>query len=503
MTVVSVAQRRAGLGRSLAAVASVVAVATSVVWFGSADCLRAFFHFDDYWVLQAASRIELDSIADLAAFFEPINGFLLYRPLSTLAYFFGLRMAFGHDPVAYHAVQMAFQVVNTVLVYSIADRILFTSRLPAVAVAVLYLTAPGHAIATCWNALFTMTGAAFFYFLGLWAWVGIDGRARGPLALLCFCATLLSSEHGVTFPLAVSAVTCLLYPRSSWRHGLWAQAAMHVLAAGYVIGKLYYVREILPNAALAPMARALALQGYAPQLDPAAAIGQLGTYLGFASGALYTVVAMGAWIKPPLGLALILAWVLATSAVLLDGRSRQPVRLVAFGLSLFGIALGPVLLLPNHVYSYYVGIAALGFALAVVGATGLLPRAVRQAATWLLIPLALAVYATTIGTVRQSEEFRFFRSFTTASARWLYSVSVATSMESTNEVVVPHDALTDMVFNRWEAHRVLLCARYDVRTAERLDIIPSAPRRAVILRPLDLPGGAQRPWAWLPRHCRR
>jgi hypothetical protein len=179
------------------------------------------------------------------------------------------------------------------------------------------------------------------------------------------------------------------------------------------------------------------------------------------------------------------------------------VRLVSFGLTLFGTALGPVLILPNHVYSYYIGTAAAGFSLALVGAVDFLPLRARRLCTWLLIPAALVVYAVTIGAVRQSEEFRFFRSFTTASARWLYSVTVATATERTNEVVVPQSAVTEMIFDRWEAHRVLLCAGYEVRTTERIEDVPPAPRRAVILRPLDLPSGEQRRWAWLPRRCPR
>lgn len=498
----SMAQRHGGIGRSLLAATAVAVAGCLVVWFGSADCLQAFFHFDDYWVLQAASRIQLNSLADLSAFFAPINGFLLYRPLSTLAYFFGLQLAFGHDPVAYHAVQMAFQVINAVLVYALADRIIFASRVPAAATAVLYLTAPGHAIATCWNALFTMTGAAFFYFLGLWAWVGIDGRSRGPLALLCFVAALLSSEHGISFPLAVSAATVLLYPRTSWRHGLWAQVTMYALAAAYVLAKLYYVRVVLPVSETDPMARAIALQGYSPQFDPATMVTQLATYLGFATGVLYPI-AEKAWVKWILGSAFIGTWMITTIAVLSGRLSSRPVRLVSFGLTLFGTALGPVLILPNHVYSYYIGTAAAGFSLALVGAFDFLPLRGRRLCTWLLIPAALVVYAVTIGAVRQSEEFRFFRSFTTASARWLYSVTVATATERTNEVVVPQSAVTEMIFDRWEAHRVLLCAGYEVRTTERIEDVPPAPRRAVILRPLDLPSGEQRRWAWLPRRCPR
>lgn len=467
----------------------------------SGACLDAFFHYDDFWVLRAADAIRVRHLADLLLFFQPVNGFLLYRPLSTVAYFYGLRLAFGHDPVGYHATQMGFQVVNALLVYGLADRLFYGARTSAIAAAVVYVTAPGHAIAACWNALFTMTGAALFYFVGLWVWVGVDGRLRGPLALLCFGATLLSSEHGISFPLAVTAATVLVYPRSAWRHAWWAQGLMYVVAAAYVAAKLYYVRVTVPGSIADPQVVALIQHGYAPQFDLLVALRNLGSYVSFAVAPLYRLSLSGDSIRMLLG---VLAWLLPWAAVMLgvlSGRLEgRAWRVTAFGLSLFGIALGPVLFLPTHVFSYYVGIAGAGLALAVVGGLTALTRG-AAATPWAIMVVAVVAQRLVAGQVLDSDEFRFFRSFTQASAAWLYTVDSATSMGNVDEVVMPIDGVTDMVFREGQAEKVLLCGRYTVRLVPDIGAIASQPRRLVVLRPLPLTRGAQRPWDWLRRAC--
>jgi hypothetical protein len=318
---------------------------------------------------------------------------------------------------------MAFQIINAVVVFVLADRIFFASRSLAAAAAIVYVTAPGHAIAACWNALFTMTGAAFFYFLGLSVWIGMDSRWRAPLTVLCFAGSLLSSEHGVTFPLAVAAATLLLYPRTAWRHGSWAQLLMLLAAGAYVFGKFYYMRVWLPQSEADPLVRAVIESAYRPQVSALVALGNLGTYVGFSLTALYDAVMILPWTHRVLGGVYLTLCCVGGIATMSSRSPSRALRGTTFGLVLFGIALAPVAFLPNHVYSYYVGIAAAGLAIALVGAIAFLTCGVRVA-PWCVIAVALLLYAGTITRVRQSEEFRFFRSFTTSSARWLYSFSV-------------------------------------------------------------------------------
>src|SRR5262245_51315826 len=118
---------------------------TALYVYSYRDCTDAFFHLDDFLILAAADRIEVRSPADLVQFFRPLPGSAMYRPLTTVGYFWVLRHCFGNDPTGFHVVQLGFQIVNALLVYGIAHA-LFVSPALALATAVVYATAPGHAL---------------------------------------------------------------------------------------------------------------------------------------------------------------------------------------------------------------------------------------------------------------------------------------------------------------------------------------------------------------------
>jgi hypothetical protein len=493
--------RRASLWRAGGTVVAVVVALTAFEVWTYKDCLRSFFHFDDFWVLAAAARVQPHSVRELLRIFEPIHGFLLYRPVSTVLYFFTLREAFGYDPTGYHATQIAFQMLNGVLVYAIADSVLF-SRPLAAAVALVYVTAPGHAIAACWIALFTMTGTTFFYFLAVWVWVRLDSRWRIPLTLLLFAAALLASEHAVSLPLTLTAASLLLAPQRDWGRTGRELAGFYLMGGGYVVAKLYYIRYGLADAFSDPAARAYAEAGYHVSLEPLSILQHLGRYCAFTVDLLYGRVE-----SDPSALVVgVLVALLAVGATVCVGSGRwsaRPLRVAAFGLDVFIIGLAPVLVLPAHIYSYYVGIAAMGMALAIVGFAHALPRLSRLT-PWAVVVLLLAVHVGSTATaVRGSEEFRFFRSFSDGAARWLYSLRLRAEVPNLDEVVLPATGLTDTVFNVGRAHQLFLCAGYRVRTVADINAVEPAMNRLILVHPDPLPQWAQpqKPWFWL-RPCR-
>jgi len=496
-----------------------VAVSVVLTWFEIwtySDCLGSFFHFDDFWVLAAAAHIPPHSLSQLWRVFEPIHGFLLYRPLSTVLYFFTLREAFGYDPVGYHAVQIAFQALNGLLVYAIADSILF-SRPLAAAAALIYVTAPGHALAACWVALFTMTGTTFLYFFAVWVWVRLDSRWRFPLTFLLFCLALLASEHAVSLPLTLTATSLLLTQRSGMgsqttpaagpghrkeaaRGGAarrtWRElAAFYLVGGSYVVAKLYYMRYGLAGAFPDPAARAYVEAGYHVSFEPVSILRHLGRYCTFTIDLLYDR-AQSDTAALFLGVCVVLVAAGATVAVAMDWRKARPLRVAAFGLDVFIIGLAPVLVLPEHFYSYYVGIAAMGMALAIVGVTAALPR-VSRLAPWVAVALIMAVHmGSTAMSVRASTEFRFLRSFSESAARWLYTLRQHADDAGVAEVVVPESGLTDLVFNTGKAHQLFLCADYQVVTAKDMRTVEPTKGRLILVQPDPLPSALKgsRPW---------
>jgi len=462
--------------------------------------LNSFFHYDDFWVLAAADRIDIRSPRDLTQFLAPVNGFLLYRPVSTLLYFYLLHQFFGYDPAGYHAAQIAFHIFNALLVYGIADR-LFLSHALALATALVYATAPGHAIAVCWMALFTVTGTAFFYFLALWVWMRLDSAWRVPITLTLFVVALLASEHAVSLPLVLTTAAIVLEPSPDWRRIAREQAIFYVIGASYVGAKLYYLRHWLPLDFPNPAGRAYVQAGYGISLNPLSVLRQLGQYVGFSIDCAYGLLGSEAWVLT-VGCLLAGLSALSTGCVVAGRWTTRPLRVATFGLDMFVLALGPVLLLPAHLYSYYVGIAALGMALALVGFARLLPR-LSVLGPWALVGALMVVHLVSTTTlVRRSEEFRFFDSFSLAAARWLFTMSVVAEHQRLDEVVVPQNGVTQMVFETGRAHEVFLCARYRVRMSDAIDAVESRPGRIIIPEPWLLPQ-PQGPglWGWLRRGC--
>lgn len=454
------------------------------------EALGGFFHLDDYWVLAGGARIRIHSPLDVGQLFRPTHGFVLYRPVSTLVYFHVLHALFGTDPVGFHAVHLGFHVVNAVLVYALAGRLL-GSRPFALATALVYAAAPGHALAAYWIALFTLTGTAFFYYLGLWAWFGIDGRWRIPVTLALFVVALLASEHAVSFPFALTLAALLLAPRADWRRLVREQAAFYVVLVTYLAGKVYAVGYLAAAVPPPDASQAYVWANYHMTFAPRSVLVMVGRYLAFGLGPLYDperaetqALALGAGV---VGLT-----VVSVACVLRRLWTARPLRVAAYGLALFLVALAPVAVLPAHLYSCYVGLAMLGLALALVGLAAAVPR-VPAVAVGLLVAAVVAVHVrVTVPHVRQSNELRYVDSFSSRAARWLFALSALPDAGTVEEVVVPTDQVTTMIFDLGEAQRVFLCAPYRVRLAPTIAAERPGPGRIV------LPG----PAAALPAGCR-
>jgi len=492
--------RRASPWRTWGTLAIAGLVLAAFYLWSYGDCIGTFFHFDDFWVLSAAAHIQTQSPWDVVQFFRPVHGFVLYRPVSTLLYFSLLHQLFGYDPTGYHATQIAFHIGNALLVYAIADS-LFLSRARALATALVYATAPGHAIAACWMALFTMTGTAFFYFLGLWVWLQIDSRWRVPLTLFLFCVSLLASEHAVSFPIVLTLAAVLLGPRCDWRRVVREQVVFYLIAAAAVAAKVYALRYNLAGAFPDPAAQMYVSAGYAITLNPLALLRHLGRYFGFSVDLAYRVAEQDVG-SLAVGAAVLAAAAIATVCVLTGRWTTRPLRIAAFGLDVFIVTLGQVLVLQAHLYSYYIGIAALGMSLALVAFASALPRWSVIAPATVVAALVTAHVLWTVTLVRHSDEFIFLNDFSRSATRWLYSVASLTEMQPVDEVVVPRNKLTALVFDVGEAHRLLLCARYRVRTAAQIDAEREEPGRLLLRRPIPF-AQVPRSWAWMHEACAR
>lgn len=464
------------------------------------DCTRQFFHLDDFWILRDASRISVHALRDVMQFAAPgRNGFLLYRPLSQVAYFWGLYQVFGADSAGYHAMQLAAHVVNALLVYAIAVRV-FGARDTGLAAALVYAAAPGHAIAAYWVAVYgTITGVAFWYLACLYAWLRLPERWRGGVCLVLQVLGLLSGEHAVTLPVALTAAAVVDGRRSSPpRRAVRQLLPLYIVAGGYGVAKLAYVHAGLARDFPEPLARAFVLAHYEPSFGATSVVELLGFYVSCTLGWLYAASP-----RPSVLLAYgcgVLVAVVASGAW--AARSAKG-RVVLFGMLLFAVSLGPALLLPRHRFTYYVGIAAAGASLAMVAAV----RAVPKVGRLLVIVLAVAVLAVEVRIaspkVSDNDEFRFYRAFQQGALSWLATVDEgARAADGVRQVVIPRNLLTAYVFEIGEGHRLFYSASYTVRLVDNVNAVAPEPGLLRLAEPdpwrqgAEFPGRSPR-WDWL------
>src|SRR5215467_918892 len=98
--------------RRIAAILAMAALAViALVRFREA--VLTFYFLDDFWVMRDAAHVRLESVADVAQFFETGHaGFALYRPLTTVVYAYLLHALFGYDASGHHAFQLLVFALN-------------------------------------------------------------------------------------------------------------------------------------------------------------------------------------------------------------------------------------------------------------------------------------------------------------------------------------------------------------------------------------------------------
>jgi len=473
----------------------------ALVWFylwSYGDALGAFFSLDDYWELAAVDRLDIGRLSDLVGLFRPdYPSFLLYRPFSTIIFYLGLKQAFGHDPFAYHATMVAFHVANSLLVFGIAKN-LFRSTSCGIATSFTYALAPGHSIAVYWMALFTMTGTAFFYFAAFLAWIRPGRGRRVGLSFFLFLVALLASEHAVTLPVLLSITTLVLEPPSRWKEDLRLQSPFYVVMLLYVGAKLYYLYSTGP-----------VLAAYSMQLAPTIILRQLGRYLGFAFNFFYRPD-RGDNAAFLLGVAVVVAAATSAFTTVWWQCGNRALRVGALGFNLFVLALAPVIFLPNHQQSYYVGIAGLGMALAAVGmGSGLLRPRMRRTVLAALCLALLCVHATwTRLELRRNSDAVFFDGASETSLRWLYTIWFMGASNFYTEVVIPDDPVTRRLFDPGDplkADTVFLCPPMGVRLSADIDAEVPSPGGLVLKAPWSYPQQRswRRKWDWLDVACNK
>lgn len=440
------------------------------------DTLAMFFFLDDFWNISEAAQIDVRSLGDVGQFLRPThNGFTLYRPLTQTDYFFALRALFGYDATGYHAVQLCAHIVTAWLALLITRR-LSNSTWVGLAGALIYAGAPGHWQAVYWVSAFTMTGTTLILLGMLWLWLATAGWLRVVGVTVAQVAALLAGEHGVIGPLLLAALAWLGPAPEPSRRVIRHLALPALLVGAYVVAKIIYIMWLHPMPPGFP---------YAPSFDTAGWVQRTGRYAIACVPAL-SLLDPGTAAKTGLGAALMLA---VPAAAWLRLRRGTAYSLAALGSAIFVIGLLPVLPLAGHAYDYYIGTAAFGAALLVLGLCRLTGRHWRPVAVAVAAAVVLLDLRTREVAIRRDDNVQLIIKGSAVGARWISTISrVAGEYPQINEVFIPTDVVTHWMVASG-GHRVFLPPRPIVSLFDARH--PPAVRddQAIVWRPAANPAG--------------
>jgi hypothetical protein len=189
-------------------------------------------------------------------------------------------------------------------------------------------------------------------------------------------------------------------------------------------------------------------------------------------------------------------------------RGSDAVRLIVAGVAIFIVCLVPVLVLPSHYYDHYIGTAALGAVVAVVGCGQLLSRHWR----WIVGGFSLALLVLDLHTGerawRENKVFHLVTAGSVRAASWIDTVRHATiDGGKPTRVFLPMNNGTRSIFGAGEAHTFLPGMPAHVTLYKKGEEIDPGPNDVVVKTLPPLKSGEPMPywserWDWLRRLAR-
>jgi hypothetical protein len=308
--------------------------------------LSVFFTNDDFFFLKISL---VNSPVDIINFFNPTKGpegFGVYRPLTTQAYYAVSRNLFHSSPVVLRSLSFAGLLSISFLVYRLSQRLTGSAKAAGISV-FIYLISVTHYAHLFYSASFQEIGFTFFSLLGCLAlW-------RKPYySVLCFFLALLSKETAITYPLLIPL---LYYFNSDVRSKvgnlkqLFSLVGIHfIVLAVYAYFRFYFYGFATGDSYI---------WEFSPKI-----INTVGWYLlwSFNLPEMWVdFIGPGLHVNPNLfkfwgrETVLIFSLFLIFLLPLLVAFKKSKLRLTIFSGFWFLITLGPLLFLPWHKFSFY------------------------------------------------------------------------------------------------------------------------------------------------------
>lgn len=281
------------------------------------------------------------------------------RPWSENLFFWALGRMFGVNPLPFHIVIFATVIASLVLLFAIVRR-LTGSVMAAAAAQLFWIVNPGFSPSLSWVCIYNETQYVFFMLLALW--LLMSGRVWWQVA--AFVLGLGSLETAVMYP-CIASLYAFLYDRARFRSTL----PLYLISAAFTA----FHFQAAPAVNSGP---------YAIRFDSRL----------FTTLRTYVVMALGPerlghfhWTWPAAGIAAgsALMFIAVVAAALAAGRAGL------FGAGWFLCFLVPYLVLPEHIFEYFLTGPAIGLAVILAGA--LASRWRTPAAVLAAVYVALAI----------------------------------------------------------------------------------------------------------------
>jgi hypothetical protein len=327
--------------------------------------LNAWFYQDDFgWLHLGLGPSPLAFSARLL-FAPKAHGNI--RPWSENLFFWGLGRLFGVNPLPFHIVIFATVVAGLLLLFAIVHK-LTGSVLAAAGAQFFWIANSAFSPSLAWVSIYNETQYVAFSLLALWLFM----NGRYWLQVLVFILSLGSQETAVMYP-CIASLYALLYDRSKFPGTL----PLYLISAAFTALHFW-------------AAPAVKTGPYAIHID-SRVFSTLKTYVEMALGP--ERLGHYHWTWPAW-------WIAAGTVVMLLGVVGAAIaagRAGVFGAGWFLIFLVPFLVLPEHIFEYFLTGPAIGLAMILAAALASRWRnpAIVLATIYLLLALPAAWQTTT------------------------------------------------------------------------------------------------------------
>ncbi|MBI3282926.1 hypothetical protein HYZ70_02515 [Candidatus Curtissbacteria bacterium] len=378
-----------------------IPLAFAVALFFYHPVLDFYFFQDDFFEINIS---QAQNFGQYLSFFKFRDDIIAYRPISLENYFFISRSLFDLNPIGFRLITFFLFFLSGLAIYKLAQTV-FKNTQTAVVAGFLWLTSSIHFMSLTWIAAAYNIIGTFFYLAASVVFLKYLKNKKiylYILSFLIFIVTIGSYEFSVTWP-AIWGFYYFFVLKNPLLTSLKLFSPYIIVSAAYILIRLIFIKvPQIPEYQIAVGVDSIKSYlwyllwtfNIPEEFKKQAAVNLIGLRPIFLAE-FWTLTAKS-FIS---FLYLIILAVAVPVFLVVKEKINLNIRLIFFFLAFFTIAISPVLILPNHTFSMYLTLAA-------VGLYALLAYLLAITNNRLLLASVLAIWlfssATTVGFYRHN-----------------------------------------------------------------------------------------------------